>query len=98
MAQIYIWRLGAQGGRGRRSLGKLLQEDDRDRDGRTDRGKGRGEESKVVEVHGMKTSEEVTGLRLYSQYELSITAFNSKGEGPHSEPHHFSTPEGGEFR
>lgn len=50
----------------------------------------------MVEVDGAKTSAEVTGLRLYSRYELSVTAFNSKGEGPHSQPHHFSTPEGGE--
>lgn len=47
-------------------------------------------------VHGMKTSEEVMGLRLHSRYELSVSAFNSKGEGPHSPLHHFSTPEGGE--
>uniref|UniRef100_A0A8D3B0Y5 Neural cell adhesion molecule L1.1-like n=1 Tax=Scophthalmus maximus TaxID=52904 RepID=A0A8D3B0Y5_SCOMX len=40
------------------------------------------------------TSEEVTGLRLFSRYEVSVTAFNSKGEGPHSQPHRFSTPEG----
>lgn len=52
----------------------------------------------MVVVHGMKTSEEVTGLRLYSRYQLTVTAFNSKGEGPHSPPHPFSTPEGGEFQ
>ncbi|XP_076022199.1 neural cell adhesion molecule L1.1-like [Genypterus blacodes] len=92
--KIYMLRLGLQRGRGRRSLGKLHQEDDRDREGRTGRGKDREEERKVVTVRGMKTSEEVTGLRLYSDYELSITAFNSKGEGPHSPTHHFSTPEG----
>lgn len=57
---------------------------------------GRGRDSRVVVVHGAKTSGEVTGLRLYSRYELSVTAFNSKGEGPHSPQHNFSTPEGGE--
>uniref|UniRef100_A0A3B4VMP3 Neural cell adhesion molecule L1.1-like n=1 Tax=Seriola dumerili TaxID=41447 RepID=A0A3B4VMP3_SERDU len=41
-----------------------------------------------------KTSEDVLGLQLFSRYELTVTAFNSKGEGPHSAPHHFSTPEG----
>lgn len=52
----------------------------------------------MVVVHGTKTSEEVTGLRLYSRYQVTVTAFNSKGEGPHSALHHFSTPEGGEFQ
>uniref|UniRef100_A0A3B4X7A8 Neural cell adhesion molecule L1.1-like n=1 Tax=Seriola lalandi dorsalis TaxID=1841481 RepID=A0A3B4X7A8_SERLL len=33
-------------------------------------------------------------LQLFSRYELTVTAFNSKGEGPHSAPHRFSTPEG----
>uniref|UniRef100_A0A667Z1U1 Neural cell adhesion molecule L1 n=1 Tax=Myripristis murdjan TaxID=586833 RepID=A0A667Z1U1_9TELE len=57
-------------------------------------GMGKEQENRVVEVGSMKNSEEVTGLRLYSRYELSVTAFNSKGEGPHSPPYHFSTPEG----
>uniref|UniRef100_A0A3Q3WLJ2 Uncharacterized protein n=1 Tax=Mola mola TaxID=94237 RepID=A0A3Q3WLJ2_MOLML len=57
------------------------------------RGRERGER-RVMVVHGMKTSEEVMGLRLHSRYELSVSAFNSKGEGPHSPLHHFSTPEG----
>lgn len=48
-------------------------------------------------VHGTRTSEEVTGLKLFSRYEVSVAAFNSKGESPHSPWHHFITPEGGEF-
>uniref|UniRef100_A0A671YQ68 Neural cell adhesion molecule L1 n=1 Tax=Sparus aurata TaxID=8175 RepID=A0A671YQ68_SPAAU len=55
---------------------------------------GRDRESRVVLVEGQNTSVEVTGLQLYSHYELSVTAFNSKGESPPSHPHHFSTPEG----
>uniref|UniRef100_A0A8C6U5L5 Neural cell adhesion molecule L1 n=1 Tax=Neogobius melanostomus TaxID=47308 RepID=A0A8C6U5L5_9GOBI len=51
-------------------------------------------QTRVVEVRGMKTSEEITGLKLYSVYKLSVTAFNSKGEGPRSKPHGFETPEG----
>lgn len=90
--RIYIRRLGPHGGRVQRSLGKLHQE--REKEERLERGKDRDSENKVVEVRGMKTSKEVTGLRLYSRYELSVTAFNSKGGGPHSLPHHFSTPEG----
>lgn len=91
--QIHLLRLGPQTGRGRRSLAKHHHE----AEGREERVEpGRGRDSRVVVVHGTKTSGEVTGLRLFSRYELSITAFNSKGEGPHSTPHHFRTPEGGE--
>ncbi|XP_035016178.2 neural cell adhesion molecule L1.1 isoform X2 [Hippoglossus stenolepis] len=90
--KIYIRRLGAQVGRGRRSLGKLHHGDERGE--RSDRGTDRDTASRVEVVHGMKTSKEVTGLQLFSSYELSVTAFNGKGEGPHSLPHRFSTPEG----
>lgn len=55
------------------------------------------QDSKVVDIQGAKTSAEVTELKLYSHYELVVTAYNSKGEGPHSPPHRFNTPEGGEF-
>ncbi|XP_047187027.1 neural cell adhesion molecule L1.1-like isoform X2 [Scophthalmus maximus] len=90
--KIYVRRLGPQEGRGRRSLGKLHHGDDRE--ARLTRGTEGDRESRVVEVRGTRTSEEVTGLRLFSRYEVSVTAFNSKGEGPHSQPHRFSTPEG----
>ncbi|KAF5893453.1 neural cell adhesion molecule L1.1-like isoform X1 [Clarias magur] len=36
----------------------------------------------------------VSGLEFYSHYELSITAYNSKGEGPRSSPTSFITLEG----
>ncbi|XP_068601882.1 neural cell adhesion molecule L1.1-like [Brachionichthys hirsutus] len=87
--RIYIRRLGQQTGRGRRSLGNLHQEGQNE--DRLERGKGR---ERVVMVQGTKSSTEVTGLRLFSRYELSIAALNSKGESPRSPPHHFSTPEG----
>uniref|UniRef100_A0A3B3TTK1 Neural cell adhesion molecule L1.1-like n=1 Tax=Poecilia latipinna TaxID=48699 RepID=A0A3B3TTK1_9TELE len=48
----------------------------------------------VEEVLGSKTTTDVTGLRLFSQYELELTAFNSKGESPRSSPVRFNTPEG----
>uniref|UniRef100_A0A3P9I6Z8 Neural cell adhesion molecule L1 n=1 Tax=Oryzias latipes TaxID=8090 RepID=A0A3P9I6Z8_ORYLA len=48
----------------------------------------------VLEVEGTNTSKEVDGLRWYWHYELSVTAFNSKGEGPHSPSRRFETPEG----
>lgn len=86
--------MGPQQGRGRRSLGKLHRDEEREE--RQKRGKERDRESRVVLVEGQNTSVEVTGLQLYSHYELSVTAFNSKGESPPSHPHHFSTPEGGE--
>uniref|UniRef100_A0A8D0APR3 Neural cell adhesion molecule L1.1-like n=1 Tax=Sander lucioperca TaxID=283035 RepID=A0A8D0APR3_SANLU len=76
------------------SLGNLHKE--REKEERSERGMDRNRESRVVVVRGTKTSEEVSGLQLYSTYELSITAFNSKGESPPSSPHSFSTPEGGE--
>ncbi|KAM9350460.1 neural cell adhesion molecule L1.1-like [Symphorus nematophorus] len=90
--KIFIQRLGPQGGRGRRSLGKLPHEEHREE--RLERGKDRDRDVRVEEVDGTKTSKEVTGLQLYSRYELSVAALNSKGEGPRSPPHHFSTPEG----
>nr|XP_020464728.1 neural cell adhesion molecule L1.1-like isoform X3 [Monopterus albus] len=90
--KIYIRRLGPQGERGRRSLGKLHHKEKKD--DRLERGKELDTESREEFVNGTNTSKEVTGLKLYSRYELSVTAFNSKGEGPHSAPHHFNTPEG----
>ncbi|KAK3518783.1 hypothetical protein QTP70_012734 [Hemibagrus guttatus] len=51
------------------------------------------EERRVIVVKG-KEEEIVSGLEFYSNYELSITAFNSKGEGPLSSPKHIQTPEG----
>lgn len=90
--KIFIRRLGPHGSRVRRSLGKLHQKEERE--DRLERGKERDRDLRIVWVHGTKTSEEVTGLQLYSRYELSVNAYNSKGEGPHSPLHHFSTPEG----
>ncbi|XP_045912589.1 neural cell adhesion molecule L1.1-like isoform X1 [Micropterus dolomieu] len=87
--KLYIKRLGPQVQRERRSLGK--QHQGKEKEERFEQGQ---EGHRVVLVPSMKTSEEVTGLQLYSRYELSVTAYNSKGEGPHSPPHHFSTPEG----
>ncbi|XP_056279739.1 neural cell adhesion molecule L1.1-like isoform X2 [Pseudoliparis swirei] len=84
---IYVRRLGPRGGRVRRSLGKVHKEKEKEREKEKE---GRS----VTVVNGTKTSEEVGGLQLYSRYELSVTAFNSKGQSPHSPPHHFSTPEG----
>ncbi|XP_072222858.1 neural cell adhesion molecule L1.1-like isoform X1 [Leuresthes tenuis] len=89
--KIYIKRLGPQNGRGRRSLAKQHHVQERER---MQHVKHRVNDSWVEEVQGTNTSKEVTGLRLFSRYEVSVTAFNSKGESPRSPPHHFNTPEG----
>ncbi|NP_571458.1 neural cell adhesion molecule L1.1 precursor [Danio rerio] len=48
----------------------------------------------VIEVPADAAEKIVSDLQYYSDYTLTITAFNSKGEGPHSEESSFSTPEG----
>lgn len=58
----------------------------------------REKDSWVVEVLGTSTYKELTGLRLFSRYELWVTAFNKKGESPPSKPQEFSTPEGGQLK
>ncbi|XP_069581925.1 neural cell adhesion molecule L1.1-like isoform X1 [Brachyistius frenatus] len=87
--KIYVRRSGPQDGRHRRALGNQRREDKRD-----EREKRKDNDSRVVVVHGNKTSQEVPELRLFSRYEVWVTAFNSKGESPPSPPHNFRTPEG----
>ncbi|XP_035998147.1 neural cell adhesion molecule L1.1 [Fundulus heteroclitus] len=89
--KIYVKHLGPYSGRDRRSLGKRHHAEGRDT---LEQHKLRNGDLLVVDVHGPKTSAEVTGLRLFSQYELRLTAVNSKGESPKSPPAHFHTPEG----
>lgn len=83
-------------GRVRRSLGNPHQEEEKEE--RPERGRERHRDTREVLVLGTKTWEEVTGLQLFSRFDLSMTAMNSKGEGPRSKPHLFVTPEGGESR
>ncbi|XP_029012243.1 neural cell adhesion molecule L1.1-like isoform X2 [Betta splendens] len=90
--KIYIRRLGSQGERLRRSLGKHHHKEEHRE--RLERGKDRHRGLREVVVSGKDTWVEVTDLKFYSQYELVVTAFNSKGEGPASPEHRFSTPEG----
>lgn len=53
------------------------------------------EQDITVVADGNKADEiSISGLQFYSSYQLTIAAFNSKGEGPLSEPKEFSTPEG----
>ncbi|XP_029362749.1 neural cell adhesion molecule L1.1-like isoform X2 [Echeneis naucrates] len=87
--KIHVRWLGPDGIRGRRSLGKLHHEEERE-----GRARERDKHSRVVVVHGKKTYGEVKDLKLFSSYGLTVSAFNSKGDGPQSLPHHFNTPEG----
>ncbi|XP_028850034.1 neural cell adhesion molecule L1.1-like isoform X2 [Denticeps clupeoides] len=52
------------------------------------------EENEVKTVHGNRNKEVMRGLQFFSEYSLKVTAFNNKGESPHSKTHDFSTPEG----
>ncbi|CAM4684069.1 unnamed protein product [Leuciscus chuanchicus] len=54
----------------------------------------RSDKNRVIEVPGHKVEEVVSDLQFYSNYTLTVAPFNSRGEGPHSKAHHFSTPEG----
>lgn len=54
------------------------------------------ESTEVVEVGPNEEKRLISNLRPYSHYDLSVTVFNSKGEGPPSETPSFETPEGGE--
>lgn len=58
--------------------------------------RSRESENVVVEETGPKEVEKVmSNLRPYSHYVLTVSVFNKKGEGPHSEPLAFKTQEGG---
>ncbi|KAK1801615.1 hypothetical protein P4O66_022186 [Electrophorus voltai] len=90
--KIYLRRLGSKGssyhhGKRRRVL-TLVQEMDRVME------KQDKEEQTFLVLGDRKEEEILTNLEFYSDYELSVRALNGKGEGPHSELVHFSTPEG----
>ncbi|XP_031422751.1 neural cell adhesion molecule L1.1-like isoform X2 [Clupea harengus] len=52
------------------------------------------EEYRTQEVRGNKAEATVGGLQFFSKYLLTLTAFNSFGDGPHSKAITFETPEG----
>ncbi|KAG7471847.1 hypothetical protein MATL_G00102400 [Megalops atlanticus] len=59
--------------------------------------RGRREEEESILVVQTRPNEEkklLGGLQPYTHYSVTVTVFNSKGEGPHSEPLPFRTPEG----
>ncbi|XP_053498627.1 neural cell adhesion molecule L1.1 isoform X1 [Ictalurus furcatus] len=87
---IYLRRLGSRGdsGKKKRALA-TVKEMVRDMEHVMER----EDERQVIIVEG-KEEATVSGLDFYSDYELSIAAFNSKGEGPLSPPTRFETAEG----
>ena len=50
----------------------------------------------VVETGANEERKVIGDLRPYSHYDLAVSVFNSKGEGPLSETLSFKTDEGGE--
>ncbi|KAI5612172.1 neural cell adhesion molecule L1.2 isoform X1 [Silurus asotus] len=48
----------------------------------------------VVTTEADEEKKDLGGLRPYSLYSLTVSVFNSKGDGPESEPNTFHTPEG----
>ncbi|KAK2851368.1 hypothetical protein Q5P01_007644 [Channa striata] len=52
------------------------------------------ERTVVVETGSNEEKKVISDLRPYSHYSLAVTVFNSKGEGPSSEPMSFETQEG----
>uniref|UniRef100_A0A8C4HYA2 Neural cell adhesion molecule L1 n=1 Tax=Dicentrarchus labrax TaxID=13489 RepID=A0A8C4HYA2_DICLA len=54
----------------------------------------KSESTVVVETGANEEKKVISDLRPYSHYTLAVTVFNSKGEGPPSEPLSFKTEEG----
>ncbi|XP_053096642.1 neural cell adhesion molecule L1.1 isoform X2 [Pangasianodon hypophthalmus] len=91
--RIYLRRLGSRGDHSHRGKEKRALATVREMVRDMERAMESEEERQVIVVKG-KDEAIVSGLDFYSNYELSITAFNSKGEGPLSSPTYFSTSEG----
>lgn len=54
------------------------------------------ESTVVVQTGAREEKKLISNLQPYSHYDLAVSVFNSKGEGPLSETLLFMTPEGGE--
>ncbi|KAL2103937.1 hypothetical protein ACEWY4_000805 [Coilia grayii] len=91
--RIHLRRLDPPGRR-RRHLLEIKRWDMKAEQVQGQGGAGEQQEERVVEVRGYKEEEVVGGLQFFSSYELTVTVFNSKGDGPHSEPSTIRTPEG----
>ena len=53
-------------------------------------------EASVLRFAGQRGSGMLPSLEAFSEFRLTVLAYNSKGAGPESEPYTFQTPEGGE--
>ncbi|KAG7268056.1 hypothetical protein CRUP_024988, partial [Coryphaenoides rupestris] len=58
------------------------------------RGERLGEDRYSLVFGGNRSHGELPGLAPYSEYTLTVNVFNKKGNGPHSDPITFLTPEG----
>lgn len=58
-------------------------------------GRTHPKEVNILRFSGQRNSGMVPSLDAFSEYHLTVLAYNSKGVGPESEPYIFQTPEGG---
>lgn len=59
-------------------------------------GRTHPKEVNILRFSGQRNSGMVPSLDAFSEYHLTVLAYNSKGAGPESEAYIFQTPEGGE--
>lgn len=59
-------------------------------------GRTHPKEVNILRFSGQRNSGMVPSLDPFSEFHLTVLAYNSKGAGPESEPYIFQTPEGGE--
>lgn len=57
-------------------------------------GRTHPKEVNILRFSGQRNSGMVPSLDAFSEYHLTVLAYNSKGAGPESEPYKFQTPEG----
>lgn len=61
-------------------------------------GKRHHPEKRFLTFVGDRNSGMIPGLDPFSEFRLTVLAFNSRGDGPESSPVEFETPEGGKTR
>lgn len=58
-------------------------------------GRAHPKRANVLRFSGQRNFGMVPSLDAFSEFRLTVSAYNSRGAGPESEPHAFRTPEGG---
>lgn len=58
-------------------------------------GRTHPKEVNILRFSGQRNYGMVPSLDAFSEFHLTVLAYNSKGAGPESEPYIFQTPEGG---